>query len=88
MQVVEWPSDGTAHGGSETKPLKPTDQPWRKKARATSGLPVQSIFTELSTLMSNFLKQAVVSERPISGEIGQCDEAVSSLRADLDDLVG
>jgi hypothetical protein len=86
--VVERPSDGTAHGGSETKPFKPTDQPWRRKARATSGLPLQSTSTELSTLMSNFLKQVVVSEHPISGEIGQCIEAVSSLRADLDDPVG
>lgn len=49
-RVLQWPGKH-AHGAPETKPFEPTDQPWRRKARAQpggrGGLPLQSTCTAL-----------------------------------------
>jgi len=81
---------GCAHvnGGSETKPFTPHLISRGEGRCTTSGLPLQSIITELLTSIRIFLKRAVGGGGPISAEIGECDAAAAPSRADPDDLTG
>lgn len=63
-----------------------------RRARNPAGV-VGCLFSQhapLSTLISNLVKQVVVSGRPISGSmsISHCEGAVSSLAADLENPAG